>query len=96
MADTLCDSCARGADECSFMARLIPVPGWEAERIAYKAGKSLYQNAEARSIAVRFVREWQGSWGKDDKTGLFCNEAGQARMYAVKRIVLQIRPVQFL
>ena len=66
------------------------------KRNANGAGKSLYQNAEARSIAVRFVREWQGSWGKDDQTGLFCNEAGQARMYAVKRIVLQIRPVQFL
>lgn len=34
--NTLCGTCARGADECSFMARLIPVPGWEAERIAYK------------------------------------------------------------
>lgn len=43
-SNTLCDSCARGADECSFMARLIPVPGWEAEKVVYEhqQGKKSY------------------------------------------------------
>lgn len=35
-SNTLCGSCTRGAGECSFMARLIPVPGWEAEKVAYE------------------------------------------------------------
>lgn len=44
MADTLCGACARGADECSFMADMIPVPGWEAEKVVYEhqQGKKTY------------------------------------------------------
>lgn len=47
MADTLCGTCARGADECRFMARLIPVPGWEAEKVVYEnqQGKKTYTYA---------------------------------------------------
>lgn len=47
MADTLCDSCARGADECSFMADMLPVPGWEAEKVVYEhqQGKKMYTYA---------------------------------------------------
>lgn len=47
MADTLCGTCARGADECRFMARLIPVPGWVAEKIVYEKqnGKRSYTYA---------------------------------------------------
>lgn len=47
MADTLCDSCARGADECSFMADMLPVPGWEAEKVVYEhqQGKKTYTYA---------------------------------------------------
>ena len=43
------------------------------KRNANGAGKSLYQNAEAKSIAVRFVREWQGSWERNEELGHYAN-----------------------
>lgn len=47
MADTLCGTCTRGADECGFMADMLPVPGWEAEKVVYKhqQGKKSYTYA---------------------------------------------------
>lgn len=36
MADTLCASCTRGANECSFMEDMVPVPGWKAKRVVYE------------------------------------------------------------
>ena len=45
--NTICGTCARGAGECSFMARLIPVPGWVAEKVVYEKqnGKRSYTYA---------------------------------------------------
>ena len=48
--NTLCDSCARGADECSFMARLIPCTG-------VGGGEGLHTKTRAREAAVYICGE---------------------------------------
>lgn len=31
--ETLCWNCSKGANECEFMRRLVPVPNWKAKKV---------------------------------------------------------------
>ena len=33
--DSLCWRCAKGANECEFLRRLVPVQGWKAKKVPY-------------------------------------------------------------
>lgn len=77
--DSLCWNCSKGADECEFMRKLVPVPNWKAKIVPYDGyyGKTYTYVVEKCPNFVP-MRETNGKMpcGQRKKISVRCVETG--------------------